>query len=261
MSPGHPSQSHGSPEPQPPLPLWIPPLPQAQLCNCCCYYPFWCLPIPRACSGCSGCPRPREEIHLGEDDPLGEEDLPSEEDIPEEEDHLEKRPTWIEDGPRRREFQLEDLPTIEAPRDTEDLQNNAHRDEKVKWSLCLGKPRLQEVGASATLNPSPGRDYSGEEEEPVSDSDFSQPPGAPLPLAPLPSSELDEETIKGTRREVSRKRQKRKGEVGEEKQIGMWRAKYEETGEEGRGLVPEGRAGRVCRNCPYLQSTDEESET
>lgn len=40
-------------------------------------------------------------------------------------------------------------------------------------------------------------------------------------------------------REVSRKRQKRKGEVGEEKKIRMWRAKYEETGEEGGGLVPE----------------------
>ena len=72
-----------------------------------------------------------------------------------------------------------------------------------------------------------------------------------MPLAPYSLSELDEETKKkkGHRcREVSRKRQKRRGEVGEEKEIRMWGAKYEETGEEGGGAGTRGRAGRVCRN-------------
>ena len=51
-----------------------------------------------------------------------------------------------------------------------------------------------------------------------------------------------------TWRQVSRKRKKSKGEVGEQKEGGMWRAKYEETEEEGWGVGTRGRAGRACRN-------------
>ena len=73
-----------------------------------------------------------------------------------------------------------------------------------------------------------------------------------MPLTPYPLSELDEKTKKKgggrTWRQVSRKRKKSKGEVGEQKEGGMWRAKYEETEEEGWGVGTRGRAGRACRN-------------
>ncbi|XP_039731371.1 carbonic anhydrase 9 isoform X5 [Pteropus medius] len=61
----------------------------------------------------------------GEDDPPGKEDLPSEEDPPGEEDPPEMKPESGEDS-----LKLEDLPTVEVPRDTQGPQNNAHRNNK-----------------------------------------------------------------------------------------------------------------------------------
>nr|XP_005581427.2 carbonic anhydrase 9 [Macaca fascicularis] len=62
----------------------------------------------------------------GEDDPLHEEDLPSEEDPPREEDLPEVKPKSEEEG----SLKLEDLPTVEAPGDPQEPQNNAHRDKE-----------------------------------------------------------------------------------------------------------------------------------
>ncbi|KAI4589024.1 hypothetical protein MJG53_003432 [Ovis ammon polii x Ovis aries] len=137
--------------PSPRLPLWIPapaPGPAVQLL----LLLLLLVPAhPQSLLWMQGAPATGGDSS-GEDDPLGEEDLPSEEDIPEEEDSPgeEDLPGLKMDPGEENSLKLEDLPTIEAPRDTEDLQNNAHRDEK----------------------------------------------GAPLPLAPYPLSELDEETIK-----------------------------------------------------------------
>ncbi|KAI4542233.1 hypothetical protein MG293_007612 [Ovis ammon polii] len=137
--------------PSPRLPLWIPapaPGPAVQLL----LLLLLLVPAhPQSLLWMQGAPTTGGDSS-GEDDPLGEEDLPSEEDIPEEEDSPgeEDLPGLKTDPGEENSLKLEDLPTIEAPRDTEDLQNNAHRDEK----------------------------------------------GAPLPLAPYPLSELDEETIK-----------------------------------------------------------------
>ncbi|XP_003263412.2 carbonic anhydrase 9 isoform X3 [Nomascus leucogenys] len=82
-------------------------------------------------------PRMQEDSPLGggssgEDDPLGEEDLPSEEDppreedLPGEEDLPEVKPKSEEEG----SLKLEDLPTVEAPGDPQEPQNNAHRDKE-----------------------------------------------------------------------------------------------------------------------------------
>uniref|UniRef100_A0A8D0MKG8 Carbonic anhydrase n=1 Tax=Sus scrofa TaxID=9823 RepID=A0A8D0MKG8_PIG len=61
----------------------------------------------------------------GEDDPL-EEDLPSEEDIPGEED----QPGMKTEPGEENSLNLEDLPTTEAPRDTQGPQKNVHREKK-----------------------------------------------------------------------------------------------------------------------------------
>lgn len=68
----------------------------------------------------------------GEDDPPGKEDLPSEEDPPGEEDPPEMKPEPGEDS-----LKLGDLPTVEVPRVTQGPQNNAHRNNKGKWSTAL----------------------------------------------------------------------------------------------------------------------------
>lgn len=60
-----------------------------------------------------------------------------------------------------------------------------------------------------------------------------------MPLASYPLSELDEETIKRDTERGKQEETEKKGGGWRGEEIGMWRAKYEETGEEGRGLVPE----------------------
>lgn len=67
----------------------------------------------------------------GEEDPHGEEDLSSEEDLPGEKDPPGMKIELEEDS-----LKLEDLPTVETPRDTQGPQNN-HRDNKGKWSSAL----------------------------------------------------------------------------------------------------------------------------
>ncbi|XDC51209.1 hypothetical protein R6Z07M_002391 [Ovis aries] len=117
--------------PSPRLPLWIPapaPGPAVQLL----LLLLLLVPAhPQSLLWMQGAPATGGDSS-GEDDPLGEEDLPSEEDIPEEEDSPgeEDLPGLKMDPGEENSLKLEDLPTIEAPRDTEDLQNNAHRDEK-----------------------------------------------------------------------------------------------------------------------------------
>nr|XP_058927235.1 carbonic anhydrase 9 isoform X5 [Kogia breviceps] len=68
----------------------------------------------------------------GENGPLGEEDLPSEEDIPGEEDQPGELdpPGMTTEAGEEDSLKLEDLPTVETPRDTQGPQNNAHRDKK-----------------------------------------------------------------------------------------------------------------------------------
>ncbi|KAJ1059028.1 hypothetical protein K5549_001522 [Capra hircus] len=117
--------------PSPRLPLWIPtpaPGPAVQLL----LLLLLLVPAhPQSLLWMQGTPTTGGDSS-GEDDPLGEEDLPSEEDIPEEEDSPgeEDLPGLKTDPGEENSLKLEDLPTIEAPRDTEDPQNNAHRDEK-----------------------------------------------------------------------------------------------------------------------------------
>ncbi|XP_045636509.1 carbonic anhydrase 9 [Ursus americanus] len=68
----------------------------------------------------------------GEDDQLDEENLPSEEDPPGQEDPPgEEDPPGTKTEPGKEDsLKLEDLPTVEAPRDTQGSQNNAHRHNK-----------------------------------------------------------------------------------------------------------------------------------
>ncbi|KAM6183696.1 carbonic anhydrase 9 isoform 1-T1 [Erethizon dorsatum] len=69
----------------------------------------------------------------GENDPLGEEDLPSEEDPPGGVDPSgEEDPPEVHSKPGEEEdsLKLEDLPTVEAPEDTQGHQNNGHGDKK-----------------------------------------------------------------------------------------------------------------------------------
>ncbi|KAL0606135.1 Carbonic anhydrase 9 [Plecturocebus cupreus] len=81
---------------------------------------------------------PREEDPAGEEDPPGEEDLPGEEDPPREED-----PPEAGDLPRGEDLpevkhkpegegslKSEDLFTVEAPGDSQEPLNNAHRDKE-----------------------------------------------------------------------------------------------------------------------------------
>ncbi|XP_002689744.2 carbonic anhydrase 9 isoform X2 [Bos indicus] len=130
--PGHPTVSHMAPLcPSPRLPLWIPapaPGPAVQLL----LLLLLLVPAhPQKLLWMQGAPTTGGDSS-GEDDPLGEEDLPSEEDIPEEEDSPEEEdlPGLKTDPGEENSLKLEDLPTVEAPRDTEGPQNNAHRDEK-----------------------------------------------------------------------------------------------------------------------------------
>ncbi|XP_070231776.1 carbonic anhydrase 9 isoform X1 [Bos mutus] len=130
--PGHPTVSHMAPLcPSPWLPLWIPapaPGPAVQLL----LLLLLLVPAhPQKLLWMQGAPTTGGDSS-GEDDPLGEEDLPSEEDIPEEEDSPEEEdlPGLKTDPGEENSLKLEDLPTVEAPRDTEGPQNNAHRDEK-----------------------------------------------------------------------------------------------------------------------------------
>lgn len=75
----------------------------------------------------------------GEDDQLDEENLPSEEDPPGQEDPPgEEDPPGMKTEPGKEDsLKLEDLPTVEAPRDTQGSQNNAHRHNKGKWPSAL----------------------------------------------------------------------------------------------------------------------------
>lgn len=66
-----------------------------------------------------------------EDDPLGKEDLSSEEDPPAEDPPGMKTESGEEDS-----LKIEDLPTVETPRDTQVPQNN-HRNNKGKSSSAL----------------------------------------------------------------------------------------------------------------------------
>ena len=137
--PGHPTVSRMAPLcPSPRLPLWIlapAPGPAVQLL----LLLLLLVPAhPQKLLWMQGAPTTGGDSS-GEDDPLGEEDLPSEEDIPEEEDSPEEEdlPGLKTDPGEENSLKLEDLPTVEAPRDTEGPQNNAHRDEKGKWSSAL----------------------------------------------------------------------------------------------------------------------------
>ena len=67
-----------------------------------------------------------------ENDPLGKEDLPSENPAGEEDLPGMKTETEEEDS-----LKIEDLPTSEAPRDTQVPQNNAERNHKGTWSSAL----------------------------------------------------------------------------------------------------------------------------
>ncbi|XP_045418808.1 carbonic anhydrase 9 [Lemur catta] len=67
----------------------------------------------------------------GEDDPLGQEDLSSAEDpLGEENPFGEEGPPEVKLEPEDDSLKLEDLPTVEAPGNTEVPQNNAHKDKK-----------------------------------------------------------------------------------------------------------------------------------
>ncbi|XP_037653606.1 carbonic anhydrase 9 [Choloepus didactylus] len=93
----------------------------------------------------------------GEDDPLGEEHSLGEEDLSSEEDPLgEKDPPKLgeDDSPR-----LEDLPAVEAPRDSEGQKNNAHGEKKGNghshWRYGGGPPWPQVSPACAGRFQSP----------------------------------------------------------------------------------------------------------
>lgn len=80
----------------------------------------------------------------GEDDQLDGEKLPSEEDLPREdppgdEDLLgEQDPSGMKTEPGKEDsLKLEDLPTVEAPRDPQGSQNNDYRHNKGKRSSAL----------------------------------------------------------------------------------------------------------------------------
>lgn len=73
-----------------------------------------------------------------EDDQLDGENLRSEEDPPGDgEPPGEEDPSGMKTEPGEEDsLKLEDLPTVEAPRDTQGSQNSAHR-HKGKWSSAL----------------------------------------------------------------------------------------------------------------------------
>lgn len=159
--PGHPTVSRMAPPcPSPRLALWIPapaPGPAARVLL------FLLLLVPAHPQGLlwmRGVPTAGDSS--GEDEPLGEEDLPSEEDMPGEEDSPgeEDLPGLKTDAGEENSLKSEVLPTVEVPGDTQGPQNNAHRDEKGEWSSAL---QTWPPGGWCflSLNPSPGRDYSG----------------------------------------------------------------------------------------------------
>lgn len=93
---------------------------------------------PQGLSGMQGEPS-LGESSSGEDD-LGVEDLPSEEDAPGEADPPsgEDLPEVNSEARKEDSLQLGDLPTLEAPEDSQ----RSHGDEKGKWSLT-SKSRLR----------------------------------------------------------------------------------------------------------------------
>nr|XP_058927237.1 carbonic anhydrase 9 isoform X7 [Kogia breviceps] len=130
--PGHPTVSRMAPLcPSPWLPMLIPapaPGPAVQLL----LLLLLLVPAhPQSLLWMQGAPTTGGDSS-GENGPLGEEDLPSEEDIPGEEDQPGELdpPGMTTEAGEEDSLKLEDLPTVETPRDTQGPQNNAHRDKK-----------------------------------------------------------------------------------------------------------------------------------
>ncbi|XP_008576001.1 PREDICTED: carbonic anhydrase 9 isoform X2 [Galeopterus variegatus] len=170
---GHPTVSRMAPLcPSPWLPLLIPapaPGPTVQLLL------VLLLLVPAHPQSLS---QMQEDPHIGgdssgDDDPLSKEDLPSEEDPPgekdlpgedyppgEEDPPGEKDPSEVKTEPGEKDsLKLEDLPTVEAPRNTQGPQNNAHRDKKgddhSHWSYGGDPPWPQVSPACAGRFQSP----------------------------------------------------------------------------------------------------------
>lgn len=106
------------------------------------------------------------------------------------------------------------------------------------WGVIrLCKPRLQEVGASATLNPSPGRDYQGRRGACALTVIFPNPRSS-LATSPLPSFRARRRDNKKGHGERGKQEETEKKGGGWREKRSEWRAKYEETGGR-KGLVPE----------------------
>lgn len=114
----------------------------------------------------------------GEDNPLGQEDLHSEEDSPGEADPPgEEDSPEVTSKPGEDDFlKLEDLPTVEAPEESQGHQNKAPREQKGKRSSA-SKFRLSKFMLPL---PTPGSDHS-EKEPALYQKPFQ---GAPTPLDP-----------------------------------------------------------------------------